>query len=112
MLGKFSGLYVRHPLGELGIGTTILDEGDRLEEDLAAIPDLAAGAISEITTKLSRKSGRKIPRGLAIPYTYNFSAKTEIIGSWLMDNTQKLKRTIIVFEKEENGFSVFRLHWK
>jgi len=34
-------LYIQYQLDELGIGTTEIDEGDRLEEDLTAIPDLA-----------------------------------------------------------------------
>ena len=53
VLSSYSGHYVRHELGELRVGTTSIDEGDRLEEDLAAVADLAAGALAEILTRMA-----------------------------------------------------------
>jgi len=47
-------------MGTLSIGTNKLDEGDRLEEDFTATPDLAAGAISELFNAMRSKFG-KIP---------------------------------------------------
>ena len=50
LLERFSSVCVRHPLGELGMGTTSIDEEDRFDEDCAAIPDLVAGATAEVLT--------------------------------------------------------------
>ena len=111
MLSRFTSYYVKHPLGELGIGTTSLDEGDRFEEDLAAIPDLAAGAVSELLTKLCASYGGIIHPSIVIPFSGTFSPKTELLISWLGDRSQRLKKVVILFEKQGNGsFSVSRLN--
>jgi hypothetical protein len=111
ILERFSSHYVQHPLGELGLGTTAIDEGDRFEEDHAAIPDLAAGAVAEILTRLSSYAGGRLPvHGIAMPFTDKFAPKTELIYSWLADQTRTLKRIVIVFEHTEPlGYSVFKL---
>jgi hypothetical protein len=111
MLERFSSHYVQHPLRELGIGTTAIDEGDRFEEDHATIPDLAAGAVAEMLTRLSSYAGGKLPvNGLAIPFTDKFTPKTELMHSWLADQTKTLQRVVIVFEGiEPQGFAVFKL---
>ena len=57
MMGVFTGEYITHKLGELGIGTTEIDEGDRLEEDLTAIPDLAAGALCDLLNRMHQHLG-------------------------------------------------------
>ena len=56
MLGlcqAYTSTYIRHKLGSLSMGTTALDEGDFLEEDFAAIPDLVAGTLSDIMTVIN-----------------------------------------------------------
>jgi hypothetical protein len=104
MIGKYTSHYVDHPLGELGIGTTAIDPGDRFEEDLAAIPDLLAGAIAEIITAVANSAGGFMPSsGIAIKYPGSFSSKSEIICSWLSDNSHALKRPVILLEKQEKG---------
>ncbi len=111
MLSRFTSYYVKQQLGELGVGTTSIDEGDRYEEDLAAIPDLAAGALAEISTRLSSEAGGVMRTGLMIPFYGSFSAKTELISSWLADGGQRLKRVAILFEKfEEKAVSVSRFN--
>lgn len=67
LLSALTDMYVDYELGELGIGTTNLDEGDRLVEDLAAIPDLSAGALSEYLTALCSMCGGKIVGGIVYP---------------------------------------------
>jgi hypothetical protein len=113
MLGHYTSYYVNHPLGELGIGTTALDEGDRFEEDHAAIPDLAAGAVAEILSRVSTFAGGRLPgRGLAVSFPESFSAKTELLYSWLTDQAQNLRRLIVVFEDMgQSGLMVSRLQW-
>jgi hypothetical protein len=102
----FTSHYARHELGELGVGTTTIDEGDRVEEDLAAVPDLAAGAVAEIATNIARVSRGYLPDGVAleVPRT---SEKTQVLTSWLADEKQRLKRPIISFDRAaEGGFRV------
>jgi hypothetical protein len=103
MLSRFTSFYVKHQLGELGFGTTALDEGDRYEEDATAIADLAAGAVSEILNRLASETGGGVRPGIAIPFDKDFSPKTEVLCSWLADESQKLRRVIIVFEKGDKG---------
>lgn len=88
----FLSTYVNHHLGKLNVGTTSLDEGDRLEEDLCAIADLAAGAIGEIFTGFKRRFGRMA----AIPLVVDFhvSEKTELIWEWLFEPAGDLKKLI------------------
>jgi hypothetical protein len=61
VLSSYSSHYVRHELGELGVGTTSIDEGDRIEEDLAAVADLSAGALAEVLTSMAESCGGRIP---------------------------------------------------
>lgn len=109
IIGKFSAINVNHNVGTLGMGTTVIDEGDRLEEDLAAIPDFIAGAMSEIATKLAQFAGGRIPPNLAVPFSGEFSTKTNIIRSWLWSKNQGLPKVVIVIEKHGKGFATFRL---
>ncbi|MBS1792020.1 MAG: hypothetical protein JST85_30215 [Acidobacteria bacterium] len=110
ILGKFTGHYIKHELGELGIGTTSIDEGDRLEEDLTAIPDLIAGAVSEIATRLCEIAGGRITPTIAIPVYERFSPKTEIINSWMWSTGSILKRIVIIFDSYgKNGMTIFNL---
>lgn len=98
ILSGFSGVYVKHTLSELGIGTTKIDEEDRGIEDFTSIPDLMAGAVAEITTNLSKAYGGGIPEGLASSLPEKLRPKTDLLCRWLGDNTQRLKRTVIVIE--------------
>jgi hypothetical protein len=111
VISRFTSHYVKHQLGELGIGTTTLDEGDRFEEDLAAIPDLAAGATAELANKLADVCGGRIPLGVAIPLERVLVWKVEMLSDWLYDDLGSFKRVIILFEKQRNGmFSVCKLN--
>ena len=110
ILSSLTSLYVKYPLGELGVGTTKIDEGDRLEEDFAAIPDIIAGSIAELMTELMPIIREKHIRNFLYPTPNNISLKTELVLSWFADQTQGLKRTVLVFDKIDNkGFRIWRL---
>lgn len=110
VVSRFTSHYVKHPLGELGVGTTAIDEGDRFEEDLAAIPDLVAGATSELATQLADVCGGCIPLGVAIPFDRMLVWKVELLFDWLYDDRGSFKRVIVLFEKQRDGsLSVCRL---
>lgn len=110
VISRYSSHYVKHSLGELGLGTTAIDEGDRLEEDLAAIPDLIAGAVSEVATRLSLGTRGRIPSIIAVPFRGEFTPKTELITSWIADRGQKLKRVVVLFEESPKGYAVGRFN--
>ncbi len=87
MMGSFTSEYIKHNLGELGIGTTEIDEGDRLEEDLTAIPDLAAGAVSDLLNRMHQHLG-KFP--LVPTFVPTLSNKTDLITSWFFSGKGSL----------------------
>lgn len=103
LLSRFSSLLISHPLGQLGVGSTSLDEGDRLEEDLAAVPDLVAGALTESVNGMFRHYG-KIPSVITMaPET---SRKTDLISSWFFSRHRtRLTKIAIVFEYVSDNHS-------
>jgi hypothetical protein len=109
LMGRFSSLYVHHGMGQLAIGTTELDEGDRLEEDLAAIPDLSAGAISELLTSVRNELGN-IP---GIPYLgpRKVSRKTEVITDWLFTPNSWHPKITCVAHHVDGGKQQIGLFW-
>jgi hypothetical protein len=113
LISALTSLYVEHSLGELGVGTTRLDEGDRLEEDFAAVSDLAAGAVSEMLTKVGSTSPSCTFYGNAMHELPNhLSKKTEVILAWLGDESRRLKKSILLFEQaKDKMFGLTRLRF-
>lgn len=110
LIGKFTALNINHELGSLGLGTTAIDEEDRLEEDLTAIPDIIAGTMAEIATKLAQSANGRIPTSLALTSPKNLTAKAEIISSWLWNQQSNLKKVVAVVEQlDKNKKVIFRL---
>ena len=109
LLSAFSSHYIPHPLGEIGIGTTALDEGGRWEEDLTAIPDIVAGALAETTTRLAEHCGGHIPATIAVPYEDPLLAKADFIARWFWSHGPTLRRVAILFGKQpDGGYAVLR----
>lgn len=79
-------------LGHLRCGTTESDVDNQLE-DLAAIPDLVAGAMAEVLTSCQSRHG-SIPVGLWSPMPDEASQKTSFISSWLSNGGHQLKRAV------------------
>jgi len=106
----FTSYYVKHQLGELGIGTTQIDEADMRLEDLTAIPDLVAGAVADLATRIATTYGGRIPVGLALSLPTKLPPKVQVLAGWLADDTQRLKRPTVVFDLAETGqLRVYRL---
>ena len=101
MMGTFSGLYVRHSMGRMGVGTTDLDEGDRFEEDFTAIPDLAAGAVGELFNKMCLEFG-KVP-GITTFAPRNLSRKSDLITSWFFHPNKWHQKIACVIQKVSGG---------
>jgi hypothetical protein len=109
LIGHFSGAYGNH-LSEckLGLGSATIDPGDRMEEDLLALSDLSAGAMSEIVNANSRQSGGSISTSVLLRQQAAFSDKTEIIFDWYNTVFTNLTKCSILFETGPGGkgFSV------
>lgn len=84
----------------LGIGTTAIDPGDRMEEDLAAITDLSAGAVGDAFETLSAACGGRIPSRVAVQLNQPLQPKTDVIWDWLTDSTGQLTKVVILMEPE------------
>jgi hypothetical protein len=95
-LANITSNYLRHNLGHLRFGTTKCDPGNRSIEDLAAIADLAAGALNEIVTSCQLSP-------IFIPTPHSLSPKTRAIAGWLSDHSCTLKRLTFVVERGNEG---------
>lgn len=99
MAGAFADLFFQVPVGNLFLGTTEIDPGDRAEEDFAAIPDLVAGAVADILSVYPKLPlwpvTRDIPEGT--------KAKSDFILHWLVEAPKVLKHDLIAFASEESG---------
>jgi hypothetical protein len=101
VLEFFSSVCVRHPLGELGLGTTSIDEDDRFDEDCAAIPDLVAGATAELLTNLVG-AGAALSHLQLLPTT-TMSRKSEMVINWFFGPTASLRKLGILFSRKGPG---------
>jgi len=79
LVARITSAYLGHEMGKLTFGTTACDNGDLFIEDMAAISDLVAGAVSEV-------AGLDITRRISkvrIPLRGHVSRKTLNILGWL-----------------------------
>jgi len=89
--------FVNFELGSIGVCTTKVDEGDRFEEDLAAIPDMVAGALSHVLTAALRARAKEPGSAFSIP------CKAKSIWAWIVDPTKAMDMVFIVFDKTQDG---------
>lgn len=90
--------------GHMRCGTTKSDDGSFALEDLAAIPDLAAGAVSELATGMKRFGLGPVARlEQRLPPTTTW--KTRTIMPWLSAERGQLHRLTCVIEgKPDHGW--------
>ncbi len=91
-----------HSLRHLRVATAKQDSGDLSLEDLLAIPDLAAGALSSAMDSMLGTRGAP-PSGFWLPPTQDVSSKTRRVLDWFSDNTQPLRRFVIVVDETPLG---------
>lgn len=109
LASKFSGLYLRHRLGEFAMNTTKVDAGDYRLEDFVALSDLAAGAFSEIVTTWARQPGWGEGGDLKLD-PRRLSDKANVISSWLSFPSADLQKTAILVDRyNEQSFRVVHL---
>lgn len=112
LLGQISSHYLGHDLGNLRCGTTRSDDGTMSFEDAAAIPDLAAGAFSEIGTAMAAQGLLPVSK-IAAPLPKNLAWKSRVLATWLASDTGSLQRLTYVMrvEKGSPGIGVTALKW-
>ncbi len=110
MISTFSSMYVKHKLGQLSIGTTHLDEGDRLEEDFTAIPDLAAGAVGELINNIFLELGR-IP-SIRTFAPQKLTRKSDLITSWFFHPNKQHQKVVCVIQGGAQGHLQIGTMWE
>lgn len=93
--------YLSHYMGQTRFGTTKSDDGSRSIEDLTAIPDIVAGAISDIAKELPGESGKAINQFILSRSTAE-KDKTRLIFDWYCDPNHTLKRLLVSIKYNEN----------
>ncbi len=111
--GIVSSHYLPHDLKHARVCTTHSDNGSRELEDLGAIPDLAAGALSEIYSAYSDQS--VLPGGdIIVPVPSTVTPKSRQIMQWLSQEARPLSKIVFVLRPPENGpglhIQLLRLH--
>jgi|tagenome__1003787_1003787.scaffolds.fasta_scaffold20834923_3 hypothetical protein len=91
-----------HDLRNVTCATTRSDIGDRVLEDLTAIPDLLAGALCEVTRRLTDQ-GIRPTKGLLLPPTKGLSWKSKILAEFLARKVGRLEKITCVVTSVENG---------
>jgi hypothetical protein len=97
---RMSSLYISNSLGVLRLNTVNQETDGSDFEDFCSIPDLAAGALAEISTRL-RKGGTwadKTRRVLDEP----LRDKTDLIADWFWDREMRLRKTMITIDLSGN----------
>jgi hypothetical protein len=103
---RMCSLYFPYPMGTFRLNTTGQDPEAREYEDLCSIPDLAAGMLSEISTRLSKEGNwenrmRKLHSSLPL--------KAEVIVDWFWDSAMNLRKTLITIDVEGSQYAVRRV---
>jgi hypothetical protein len=106
-VARMSSLYFRHPMGVLRLNRIGQDPERPVFEDMCAIPDLAAGMLSEISTRLSRVGSWG--DGLQKVLEDEVPVKTEVIADWFWDTNMRLRKTLISIDVEAERFAVRRV---
>lgn len=83
--------YLKHSMGHFRLATTQSDDASLSLEDLAAIPDLAAGALAEVGS-FTLLEGGFANANLVSPLSTNVSEKAHAILAWLADGPHPLRR--------------------
>jgi len=99
---RYSSFYIDHPMGVFRLNTTGQDVDARDFEDICAIPDLAAGMLSDVSTRLRNRRWEdrlwKLSSDLPL--------KAEVIADWFWDDAMALRKTLISIDVHGAKFGV------
>lgn len=99
IFSRVSGHYLSHGLGHFKCGTSKdCDNGSLQVEDMCAIADLAAGAITELVNRCEQ-AGTVPSSKLVVPAPSTISPKASFVGNWLSLDS-KLKRIMLLLERD------------
>lgn len=109
--GNVLSYYLPHCLGHLRIGTTRKDDATHRLEDLASIPDLAAGAVASYATELWRQG--LIPTApLILPPPKGILPKTELLMRWTGIQTGLLRKLVcMIYPQNNDGTGSLVIKW-
>jgi hypothetical protein len=102
MIEKFTSAYIEHPLGEVGLGTTKIDEADRFDEDCASVADLVAGATAEVLSSMLALC-REIPKEPRLFLRDRISRKSDLISDWFSSQHGLLRKYSVVISMVSAG---------
>lgn len=97
-LAHSSSHCLSHSLGHLRVATASQDAGDRSFEDLLAIADIATGGLARCLEEMLGAHGAP-PSGFYLPPVRSVAGKTREVMDWFSDNTQPLRRFVIVLDE-------------
>jgi hypothetical protein len=100
---RFCSFYFTHPMGVLRLNTTGQDREICQYEDLCSIPDLAAGMLSEVSTRLA-EVGAWRERTYKIIES-QLPLKAEVLTDWFWDTHMRLRKTLITIDVDGSRFS-------
>lgn len=99
---RVNGHFIGHRLGRMKIGTSASDKNSKILQDLLAIPDIVAGALSDQFTETKRTYGTVASR-LTLPPVMSSAGKTHQVLNWFADNRWPLKRVVCLLEPAGEG---------
>ena len=104
VIARYLSNLCRHRLGHIRFGTTQCDDGSLQIEDLAALPDLAAGTIAEFFSQVRvNNTVAASPLILSAPKT--LPEKAKMVAGWLGDHPQSRHplRKVVVLVDDRGG---------
>jgi len=97
-----------HDLRHLRVATAEQDMGDLSLEDLLAIPDIAAGGLSDALSNMFTHGAP--PAGFEFPRSNSASAKARSVLDWFADNTQPLRRMCVIVDQTPDSQKIRATH--
>lgn len=107
-LAMVSSNLLDHDLRHLRVATAEQDKGDLSLEDLLAIPDIAAGGLSDALSNMFAHGAP--PAGFEFPRSNVASAKGRSVLDWFADNTQPLRRMCVIIDQTPDSRKIRATH--
>lgn len=107
-LALVSSNLLDHNLRHLRVATAEQDMGDLSLEDLLAVPDVAAGGLSDILSNMFAQGAP--PAGFEFPRSNAASAKTQSVLDWFADNSQPLRRMCVIVDQPPDSRKIRATH--
>jgi hypothetical protein len=107
--GRMCSFYLTYPMGVVRLNSTQQDPEACEFEEFCAIPDLAAGMLSDIVTGLG--SERPWEERFNLTLRRPIAPKTELIADWFWDEATPLRKTLVCVDLAPEGRYGVRKFW-